>query len=100
MDNDQLHLMFQTDEAHTSVPGGWRASRQKLLESYAQERGLPIGRHVRISFHNGPPCEGMLLLDEDLDCLPKERNGSNLQLAVGRIRFTAGDIASCIAVED
>ncbi len=101
MEDNQLGLNF--DGQDNNLPTGlddWRAARRNALESLARTQGLPIGRIARIYFHNGPPCEGVLLLDEDHLFFPEKRTGASLKLAVGRIRFTAGDIASCIAIED
>ncbi len=100
MMDDQLDLTFGTsDQLFDSGLDDWRLSRRKAVENLARAQGLPIGKIARIYFFNGPPCEGLLQLDEDEILFPDKRD-AKLKLAIGRIRFTSSDIASCIAIED
>jgi hypothetical protein len=98
--DDQLDLTFENrGQLFAHGLDDWRTERRKNLEELARVQGLPIGRTARIYFHNGPPCEGILLIDDDNLFVPDKRK-HDLQLCIGRIRFTASDVASCVAVEE
>jgi hypothetical protein len=96
-------LNFEFSDRPESPPSGnalktWREERRRQIESLAHKQGLPIGHHVRVDFENGPPLEGLLLLNEELLFSP-EKSRPNLHLRIGNADFHADEILSCIRTD-
>jgi hypothetical protein len=97
--SDQLDFDFAGPGSGSPVPGSglvrWRDERRAAMEALAAKQGLPLGQRVRVEFENGPPMEGLLLLDEEALFLPTKRDG-HLALRIGTGTFHADEIAACI----
>ncbi len=95
--DDQLPIDFSAPPPAESADGisRWRADRRAEIEALAKKQGLPLGHRVCVTFENGPPLEGLLLLNEELLFAPR-RPDARLHLRIGTADFHADEIASCI----
>lgn len=98
---DQLAFEFSDDSEPPPQGDGlhaWRNERRRQIEALARKQGLPIGHRVRVDFENGPPLEGLLVLNEELLFAPTGKQ-PDLHLRIGNADFHADEIAGCTRIE-
>jgi hypothetical protein len=91
----------QFDFGGSSGEQGWRRWHEQRREAHrqlARKLGLPLDRKVEVWLHGEIRLVGTLRLREQTLFLPEESN-SRLELMVDNVRFTPGEMASCVAID-
>ncbi|MCB1098508.1 MAG: hypothetical protein KDN22_23250 [Verrucomicrobiae bacterium] len=83
----------------------WRASNRKRNWAFAQKLGLPLGKNVEVTLHNGTVLRGPLQLEAASLKSARETGSSRdqrrqLRLSIYRADFSANEIASCIIIDE
>ena len=76
----------------------WRDERRAAKVELGKRLGLPLGHQVEVWLHGNVRLRGRLELAEEKLFLPEDNN-LHLQLAIGRTRFEAGEIESCVRAD-
>jgi len=82
-------------------PGGyefWLAQRREAKSELARRLGLPLGHQVEVWLRREVRLRGRLDLEEEKLFLP-EGNDPHLRLTIGHASFEAGEIESCVRMD-
>jgi hypothetical protein len=82
----------------------WREEQRERLHKFAVRLGLPLGKEVELTLHNGTVLRGELRLssagNRKIPSGASDRVLRNhLRLEIKRADFTAADVASCVRVD-
>jgi hypothetical protein len=72
----------------------WRASNRERQRALAAKLGIPLGRKVEVTLHNGTVLRGPLQL-----CSGSGKNRKLLRLSILRADFSPDEIASCVRTD-
>ena len=99
---EQLEFDFAgADSSHGDGYRTWKQERAMQLHVLSEHLGLPLGRKVELTLLEGAVLKGTLrLVEERLWIEEKDRRDAlQVQLCIGRVEFTARDVASCVVVD-
>jgi hypothetical protein len=76
----------------------WQQQRREALRQLARKMGLPLERKVEVWLQGDIRLVGVLRLREEQLFVPEDYQ-PKLELLVGNVPFTPGEMLSCVALD-
>src|SRR4026207_1551534 len=77
----------------------WLKQRQSLIFHLTDQLGLPLDRQVELWLKDGLMLRGKLTVREESIHWSDTNKAVGIELAIGKVSFSTGQIASCVRVD-